>query len=358
MLVVEYTSVSIGAASADLFSNVGGSAGLQIKSLWSYTQDRDLRLEFVEGVPGAEDLTLQVGDLVLAFPTGSSGQSSFKWYDVDVDWEDGQTISVRIVPTSATVALTARQIDTAAPTAISTDTPTPTTTPTSTDTATPIPTDTPIPTATLIFLEGGVLPDTEAPMSTATPTVTLTATAVPTTTATPTQTPTAVPTATPTATLVILEAVVVPDTPTPTATLIFLEGGVLQGPGIVVLPDTESLTPTPTATPTATATPNPNRSMKNTVIALVALGEPDTRVALGWAPPMEAPQNYQVNWGLIENVEYPTGAANNAYTTETVYTVTLNSYTATEGGVNLYKIRVRACYSGGTCGAWSEDVLV
>ena len=35
MLVVEYTSVSIGAASADLFSNEGGSAGLQVKSLWS-----------------------------------------------------------------------------------------------------------------------------------------------------------------------------------------------------------------------------------------------------------------------------------------------------------------------------------
>ena len=32
MLVVEYTSVSIGAASADLFSNEGGSAGLQVKS--------------------------------------------------------------------------------------------------------------------------------------------------------------------------------------------------------------------------------------------------------------------------------------------------------------------------------------
>ena len=103
MLVVEYTSVSIGADSADLFSNVDGSAGLQVKSLWSYTPDRDLRLEFEEAVPGAADLTLQVGDLALAFPAGSSGQSSFKWKDVDVGWEDGQTISVRIVPTSALV---------------------------------------------------------------------------------------------------------------------------------------------------------------------------------------------------------------------------------------------------------------
>ena len=104
MLVVEYTSVSIGAASADLFSHVWGSAGLQIKSLWSFTPDRDLRLEFQEAVPGAADLTMQVGDLALAFPAGSSGQSSFRWTDVDVDWEDGQTISVRIVPTSAVAA--------------------------------------------------------------------------------------------------------------------------------------------------------------------------------------------------------------------------------------------------------------
>ena len=105
MLVVEYSSVSIGAASADLFSNVGGSAGLQVKSLWSYTLGRDLRLAFTDGVPGAEDMTLQVGDLALAFPAGSSGESRFKWNDVDVDWEDGQTISVHIVPTSATATV-------------------------------------------------------------------------------------------------------------------------------------------------------------------------------------------------------------------------------------------------------------
>ena len=103
MLVVEYTSVSIGAARADLFSNVWGSAGLQVKSLWSHIPDRDLRLSFEDGVPDAADYTLKVGDLTLEFPAGSSGQSSFRWTDVDVDWEDGQTISVRIVPTSATV---------------------------------------------------------------------------------------------------------------------------------------------------------------------------------------------------------------------------------------------------------------
>ena len=100
MTVVEYTSVSIGAASADLFSNVGGSGNLQIKSLWSHIPDRDLRLAFTEDVPNAADYTLQVGDLSLEFPSDSSGASSFKWADVDVDWEEGQLIRVRIVLTA------------------------------------------------------------------------------------------------------------------------------------------------------------------------------------------------------------------------------------------------------------------
>ena len=100
MTVVEYSSVSIGAASADLFSNVGGSGDLQIKSLWSHIPGRDLRLAFQEGVPDAADYTLQAGSLSLEFPAGSSSDSSFKWNDVDVDWQDGQVIHVRIVPTA------------------------------------------------------------------------------------------------------------------------------------------------------------------------------------------------------------------------------------------------------------------
>ena len=104
MTVVEYTTVSIGAASADLFSNVGGSGNLQMKSLWSHIPDRDLRLAFTDEVPNAADYTLQVGDLSLEFPAGSSGASSFKWNDVDVDWEDGQLVRVRIVLTSEIAA--------------------------------------------------------------------------------------------------------------------------------------------------------------------------------------------------------------------------------------------------------------
>ena len=116
MTVVEYSSVSMGAASADLFSNVGGSGNLQIKSLWSHIPGRDLRLAFEEGVPNAVDYTLQVGGLSLEFPAGSSGDSNFKWNDVDVQWENGQIIHVRIVPTAEIDAQPANTPATGVPT--------------------------------------------------------------------------------------------------------------------------------------------------------------------------------------------------------------------------------------------------
>ena len=110
MLVIKYNASSIGAASADLFANVEGSGSLEIRSLWSYIPDRDLRLAFAAGVPDADNMTLQVGDLVLEFPAGSSGNGSFKWTEIDVDWEDGETIAVSI-----TTASTSTDADTPAP---------------------------------------------------------------------------------------------------------------------------------------------------------------------------------------------------------------------------------------------------
>ena len=100
MSVVDLGNGSIGAVSANLFSNEGGSAGLQAKWLWHYTPGRYIRLAFTEIVPGAEELTLEIGDVAL---TLQAGDSAFTWDDVDVDWEDGQIIPVRIVLTSATV---------------------------------------------------------------------------------------------------------------------------------------------------------------------------------------------------------------------------------------------------------------
>ena len=100
MSVVDLGNGTIGAVSSDLFSNEGGSAELQAKWLSYYTPGRDLRLAFTEEVPGEEELTLQIGDVAL---TVQAGDSTFTWNDVDIDWEDGQIIPVRIVRTSATV---------------------------------------------------------------------------------------------------------------------------------------------------------------------------------------------------------------------------------------------------------------
>ena len=101
MSVVDLGNGTIGAVSSDLFSDEGGSADLQAKWLWHYAPGRHLRLAFTDVVPGAEELTLQIGDAALTF---QAGDSAFTWNDVDVDWEDGQIIPVRIVPTSAIAA--------------------------------------------------------------------------------------------------------------------------------------------------------------------------------------------------------------------------------------------------------------
>ena len=100
MLVVEYNEDSIGAGSADLFSNQAGSADLQAKRLWYYRPDRELRLAFEQVVPGSEDLVLQIGgNEGIAFRAGS-GSYTLEGID-DPGWEDGQTVAVRIVPASA-----------------------------------------------------------------------------------------------------------------------------------------------------------------------------------------------------------------------------------------------------------------
>ena len=116
MLVVEYTENSIGAATADLFSNIGGNGKIQIKSLWSHLPDRDIRLALTDGFADLSDHTLKVGDLELAFPEANSGDANFKWTNIDVDWEDGQTIQVSIVQKSALEQPASNTAPTGAPT--------------------------------------------------------------------------------------------------------------------------------------------------------------------------------------------------------------------------------------------------
>ena len=112
MLVVDYGTGAIGAASADLFSNSGGNAGLQAKWLWYYSPERKLRLAFTENIPGVDDLTLLVGDVALAL---QPGDATYSWEDVDVDWEDGQTLTARIVHARASTVVVPNSPATGAP---------------------------------------------------------------------------------------------------------------------------------------------------------------------------------------------------------------------------------------------------
>ena len=93
--VEQLASVSIGAATSEQFTNIGGSLGLQARSFFYHIPGRALRLRFAADVPGEDDLILQVGDdLELPF---QAGHPSYAWQDVDIDWAAGQTIAVRIV---------------------------------------------------------------------------------------------------------------------------------------------------------------------------------------------------------------------------------------------------------------------
>ena len=99
MSVVDYGTGAIGAGSSDLFSNVGGGAGLQAKWLYYYAPGRSLYLSLTDGLPD-EGLELHVGDVAISFPAESSGNSGFTWNDVDADWQGGQNLPARIVQAS------------------------------------------------------------------------------------------------------------------------------------------------------------------------------------------------------------------------------------------------------------------
>ena len=101
MQVVDYENGTIGAANASLFSNVRGELDLEPKWLWYYAPGRTLRLAFATGVANVEGVTLQAGDVALAFPEGSAGSSGFTWTDVDAPgWSDGETVTAQLVKRS------------------------------------------------------------------------------------------------------------------------------------------------------------------------------------------------------------------------------------------------------------------
>ena len=94
--VTDYGNGSIGAGTADLLANQRGSEGLQARHLYYHTGERKLRMAFTSNV-ATDSLTLAAGNVKLAFPEGRSGDSSFTWNDVNVDWTDEQTFEARLV---------------------------------------------------------------------------------------------------------------------------------------------------------------------------------------------------------------------------------------------------------------------
>ena len=96
MTVTDYGNGSVGAGTADLLANQRGSANLQARSLYYHTEERKLRMAFTTAVESGA-LTLAAGNVKLRFPEGTSGDSSFTWNNVEVDWTDGQTFESRLV---------------------------------------------------------------------------------------------------------------------------------------------------------------------------------------------------------------------------------------------------------------------
>ena len=101
MTVMEYGPRSIGAGTADQFSNQMGRAGLRAKWLWYDPVARKLKLGFDDSLDDAEELTLHVGARSLGFPANSGGDSSFSLENVDISWTDGETLAVRVSKPSA-----------------------------------------------------------------------------------------------------------------------------------------------------------------------------------------------------------------------------------------------------------------
>ena len=101
MTVVDYETGAIGAGSADLLTNIGGSEDLGARSLWYWAPGRKLHLKFSEAIPEGDGLTLHIGSRALALPAGSAGNPGTAWEGIDVDWSDGETIRVRLTKPAA-----------------------------------------------------------------------------------------------------------------------------------------------------------------------------------------------------------------------------------------------------------------
>ena len=90
---------AFGAITADSFSNVTVDE-LDVEWIWYSVGVRRLDLILSEAATDAGELTLHLGDVALAFPQGSSGESTIRWRPIRLSWRNGQTVAVRLTRTS------------------------------------------------------------------------------------------------------------------------------------------------------------------------------------------------------------------------------------------------------------------
>ena len=90
---------AFGAITAGSFSNVTGGE-LGVEWIWYSVGVRRLDLILSEAATAAGELTLHLGDVALAFPQGSSGESMIRWRPIRLSWRNGQTVAMRVTRTS------------------------------------------------------------------------------------------------------------------------------------------------------------------------------------------------------------------------------------------------------------------
>ena len=90
---------AFGAITADSFTNVTGGE-LGVEWIWYSVGVRRLDLILSEAATAADELTLHLDDVALAFPQGSSGESVIRWRPIRLSWRNGQTVAMRVTRTS------------------------------------------------------------------------------------------------------------------------------------------------------------------------------------------------------------------------------------------------------------------
>ena len=95
------TGTVTGSGRIGSFSNVAGTGGFEVRSIWYSRATERVSLRLSSGLPADGGLTLHLGGHAVAFPAGSGGRSSVKFEVGALAWVEGEEVSVRITRPSA-----------------------------------------------------------------------------------------------------------------------------------------------------------------------------------------------------------------------------------------------------------------